>query len=73
MYLAQARTIPGIHVVAVADINMERARKTFALVGWPEAGLAPTIAVALAKRQTAIVPSGSESLMQRLMLLSRNR
>ena len=35
MYLAQANNIPGIHVVAIADINVKRAKGAFALVGWP--------------------------------------
>jgi len=55
MYLAQARNIPGVHVVAIADINVKRARDAFALIGWPEDDIAPDIASAIAKRSTAIV------------------
>lgn len=55
MYLSQARNIPGIHVVAIADINVERAKGAFALVGWPEDGFATSVADALAHRTTAIV------------------
>ena len=36
MYLAQANNIPGIHVVAIADINVKRAEGAFELVGWPK-------------------------------------
>ena len=36
MYLAQARTTPGVHVVAVADLEPERARGAFRGTGWPE-------------------------------------
>jgi predicted homoserine dehydrogenase-like protein len=60
MYLAQARNIPGIHVVAVADINVARARGAFALVGWPEGEIAPNIASAIATRSTTIVANAAE-------------
>lgn len=56
MYLAQARNIPGIHVVAIADINVERAKGALALVNWPAAATADSLADALANRTTAIVP-----------------
>jgi len=35
MYLAQARNTPGLHIVAVADINPDRAREALRLVEWP--------------------------------------
>ena len=35
MFLSQARRTPGIHVVAVADLEPERARACLARVGWP--------------------------------------
>ena len=34
MYLAQAKHTPGIHVVAVADLNPDRARASLSRVGW---------------------------------------
>jgi len=34
MYLAQAKHTPGIHVVAVVDLNPDRARTSLARVGW---------------------------------------
>jgi predicted homoserine dehydrogenase-like protein len=60
MYLSQARNIPGVHVVAIADINVKRAEGAFALVGWPEDQIAPDIATALANRTTTIVTDASE-------------
>ncbi|MGF1619795.1 MAG: NAD(P)H-dependent oxidoreductase [Rhodomicrobiaceae bacterium] len=36
MFLAQARRIPGIHLVGVADLSAERARSNLALVGWEQ-------------------------------------
>ena len=37
MFLAQARTTAGMHVVAVADLNVDRARSQLAMASWPEA------------------------------------
>ncbi len=59
MYLAQARNIPGIHVVAIADINTARAAGAFRLVEWPAEATAETVADALATRGTAIVADAS--------------
>lgn len=55
MYLSQARNIPGVHVVAIADINVERARGAFRLVDWPDDLLVDSIEDALAGRATTIV------------------
>ncbi|CAN7509799.1 Gfo/Idh/MocA family oxidoreductase [Pseudarthrobacter oxydans] len=60
MYLAQANNIPGIHVVAIADINVKRAEGAFELVGWPKDQIAPDIATALRDRSTAIVANANE-------------
>src|SRR5437868_13540454 len=35
MFLSQARLTRGLHVVAVADLNIERARGQLATAGWP--------------------------------------
>lgn len=57
MYLAQARNIPGVHVVAVADINVERARNAFALADWPADALAASLADAERDGTTVILDS----------------
>jgi len=36
MFLAQARTTPGLHVQAVADLRPERARAAMLDAGWPD-------------------------------------
>jgi predicted homoserine dehydrogenase-like protein len=36
MFLAQARTTTGMHVVAVADLNISRARSQLTMGSWPE-------------------------------------
>jgi len=56
MYLAQARNIPGVHVVAIADINVDRAKCAFDLVDWPGDQIASDVEDALANRTTAIIP-----------------
>src|SRR4051795_11345718 len=35
MFLSQARLTRGLHMVAVADLNVERARSQLATAGWP--------------------------------------
>lgn len=35
MFLAQARTTAGMHVVAVADLNVERAKSQLKMASWP--------------------------------------
>lgn len=59
MYLAQARNIPGVHVVAIADINAERAQGALKLVGWPEEAFVADIETALNTRATTIVTDAS--------------
>lgn len=34
MFLAQAMQLPGVHIVAVADINVPQAKSNLALTGW---------------------------------------
>lgn len=37
MFLSQVRVTPGMHLVALADLDVGRARRQFAAAGWPEA------------------------------------
>jgi predicted homoserine dehydrogenase-like protein len=60
MYLSQARNIPGIHVVAVADINLERGRDAFRLAGWPDSLVGESVDDALASNGTAVIGSARE-------------
>ena len=60
MYPSQARNIPGIHVVAVADINLERARGAFHLAEWPDDLVTHSVDEALADRSTAVVASAAD-------------
>ncbi|MEV8508948.1 Gfo/Idh/MocA family oxidoreductase [Actinoplanes sp. NPDC051475] len=59
MYLAQARNIPGIHVVGIADTNVERAKGALELVGWPAEAVAADVDAAVADRTTAVLPNAA--------------
>ncbi len=55
MYLAQARHTPGMHVMAIADLDAERGRTALAAAGWPaNAAEAPSFAAALKNGGTHI-------------------
>lgn len=48
MFLAQARRTPGLHVMAIADLEVDRAAEALRRTGWPpEAFAAPSPAEAL--------------------------
>lgn len=55
MYLAQARNIPGVHVVAIADINVARAKGALDLVEWPVDAIGADVDDAIAHGTTAII------------------
>jgi predicted homoserine dehydrogenase-like protein len=59
MYLAQARNIPGVHVVGIADINVDRAKGALALVDWPSDAVAADIDTAIANRTTVVLPDAA--------------
>jgi predicted homoserine dehydrogenase-like protein len=55
MFLSQARLTRGLHVVAVADLNVERARSQLATAGWPaEQFAAPSLDDAGKQRGTHV-------------------
>jgi predicted homoserine dehydrogenase-like protein len=56
MFLAQARTIPGVHVAAIADIDVDRARQALKLVEWPQDAVTDDLATALSEGSTAVLP-----------------
>src|SRR5262249_14175307 len=60
MFLAQARLTKGLHVVAVADLNVERARSQLATAGWPaEQFASASLDEALKKRAAHITPDAA--------------
>jgi predicted homoserine dehydrogenase-like protein len=55
MFLAQARRMPGLHVAAVADLNVARARAQLAAAGWDAARIAaPSLADAVKSGGTCV-------------------
>jgi predicted homoserine dehydrogenase-like protein len=55
MYLAQVPRTPGVHLVAIADLDPAAARRNLARVGWtPERSAAASIDVALRERSTHV-------------------
>jgi len=55
MFLAQARLTTGMHIVGVADLNVDRARRQLDTVGWPQASYAArSLDDAHAKRATLV-------------------
>ena len=56
MYLAQVPRTPGVHLVAIADLNPAGARKNLARVGWKaEQAAAASAAAALRDRGQDVV------------------
>jgi predicted homoserine dehydrogenase-like protein len=65
MFLAQARRLPGVHVVGVADLAPERARSNLALAGWPDAQTAaPSLDAALADGTTHLLDDAGRLIAQ---------
>ncbi len=59
MFLAQARFTPGLHVVGVADLDVDRARTSMRRLGWPSTQIdAPDTATALAEGKTHLTDDG---------------
>ncbi len=59
MFLSQARSTAGMHVVAIADLNIQRARSQLKLACWPEEQYsAPSISEAIATGGTTVTDNG---------------
>src|SRR5947208_7730424 len=55
MFLSQARLTRGMHVVAVADLDVARALHQLRVAGWDDAAVsAPSLGEALARRRTHV-------------------
>jgi predicted homoserine dehydrogenase-like protein len=60
MFLAQARTTRGMHVVAVADLDVARAKKQLRTAGWAEGAIsAASLADACKGRRTHVTPDAA--------------
>ncbi|GAA0926569.1 Gfo/Idh/MocA family oxidoreductase [Pseudonocardia zijingensis] len=66
MFLAQARTTPGIHVAAIADIDTDRARQALKLVDWPPDAVTDDLGAALDGGTTAVLPEAAPLFTDRI-------
>jgi predicted homoserine dehydrogenase-like protein len=64
MFLAQARLTRGLHVVAVADLNVDRAKSQLATAGWPAAQFAASSLDDAMKKRATHITADSESLIK---------
>ncbi len=64
MFLSQARLTKGMHVVAVADLNIERARSQLASAGWPAEQVAAASLDDALKRRGTHITADAESLVK---------
>jgi predicted homoserine dehydrogenase-like protein len=64
MYLSQARKTPGIHLVAVADLNPARAREALKHVGWTDARLKAKSFSEAIRQGTTFISDDSRALIE---------
>ena len=64
MFLSQARLTRGLHVVAVADLNVERARSQLAVAGWPNEQFAAASLNDAMKTRATHVTADAEALIK---------
>src|SRR6185295_2677162 len=64
MFLSQARLTRGLHVVAVADLNVERARGQLATAGWPQEQFAAASLDDAMKTRATHVTADAEALIK---------
>jgi predicted homoserine dehydrogenase-like protein len=63
MFLSQARLTRGMHVVAVADLNVARARSQLKSAGWPDENHAASSQAEAHKKRTTFVTDNAEALI----------
>jgi predicted homoserine dehydrogenase-like protein len=64
MFLAQARLTRGLHVVGVADLNVDRAKSQLATAGWPSAQFAASSLDDAIKTRGTHVTADAEALIK---------
>src|ERR1043166_8606320 len=64
MFLSQARLTRGLHVVAVADLNFERARSQLATAGWPQEQFAASSFDDAIKSRATHVTADAQALIE---------
>jgi len=63
MFLAQARLTRGLHVVAIADLDVARAKRQLASAGWPAEQAAATSFAEAIKARSTHVTADAEALI----------
>jgi predicted homoserine dehydrogenase-like protein len=63
MVLSQAQRIPGYHMVAVADLNVGKARESLARVGWPQERYSAKSAGEALRNGTTFVTDSVEAML----------
>jgi predicted homoserine dehydrogenase-like protein len=64
MFLAQARLTRGLHVVGVADLNVDRARSQLATAAWPAAQFAAASLDDAIQTRGTLVTADAEALIK---------
>src|SRR2546423_15619000 len=64
MFLSQARLTRGLHVVAVADLNVERARSQLVTAGWPKQQFAAASLDQAMKTRATHVTADAQALIK---------
>jgi predicted homoserine dehydrogenase-like protein len=63
MFLSQARLTQGMHVVAVADLDVDRARNQLKTAGWPDETYTASSLADAHKKRTTFVADDAEALI----------
>jgi len=63
MYLTQARLTTGVQIIAIADLNLERARTTLEKCGWPAEQYAATSLDDAVRNGTTYLSDSSEAVI----------
>ena len=64
MFLSQIRRTPGMHLLGVADLSVERARKALLETGWPEDQINATSCAKALAQGTTFLTDDSEVLIE---------
>jgi predicted homoserine dehydrogenase-like protein len=64
MFLAQARLTKGLHVVAVADLDVARAKRQLKTAGWPDAAYAASSLDDAHGKRTTFVAESADALLK---------
>lgn len=64
MFLSQARLIPGLHVLGITDLSIERARQALQRAAWPEEQYMVTSFAQALKSGSTVLTEDSEALLK---------